>query len=126
MTRLAIVLVAVLASCGVASPTIEGVDIPADGPSLFEAKALGHRPGCVTCHALEPDVRIVGPSLAGVGERAGSRVDGMDAASYLRQSIVDTDAYVVEGFPDGLMPNDYVTILDDDQIAALVDFLEAT
>lgn len=79
---------------------------------------------CATCHSLEPDVVIVGPSLAGVATRAASRVAGMSAGEYLRTSILDPGAFVVPGFPDAMARN-LGEVLDDQQIADIIAFLES-
>ena len=47
----------------------------------------------------------------------------MSAEDYLRQSIVDPDAYVVEGFPSGLMVPNLEDSLTEAQIDDLVAFL---
>jgi hypothetical protein len=67
---------------------------------------------------------VVGPSLAGVGERAATRVPGQSARDYLRTSIVMPDSYVVEGFDPGRMPSNWGDVLSDAEIDALVDYLE--
>jgi nitric oxide reductase subunit C len=77
---------------------------------------------CVTCHSLQPDVVLVGPSLAGVATRAASRVQGMSAKDYLRQSILDPGAYVVEGFPDAMARN-LGEVLNSQQISEIIAFL---
>ena len=66
---------------------------------------------------------IVGPSMVGVADRAGTRVPGLDGRAYLRQSIVDPDAHVVDGFEEGKMPQIWADILTDVQIDALIDYL---
>jgi nitric oxide reductase subunit C len=92
--------------------------------------AAGHywfsRPpaNCATCHSLEPDVVIVGPSLAGVATRAASRVPDMSAGEYLRTSILDPGAFVVPGFPDAMARN-LGEVLDDQQINDILAFLES-
>jgi mono/diheme cytochrome c family protein len=50
-------------------------------------------------------------------------VSGQSAEAYLRESIVDPDAYVVEGFTPGIMPSNYRTQLSDEQITDLVVYL---
>jgi len=96
---------------------------PERGRSLFMSTGFGVNTGCRTCHSLEPGVRLVGPSLAGIGERAGTRVAGLDADEYLRRSILDPDAYVVDGFPAGQMFPNYDERLDDQQVEDLIAFL---
>jgi len=90
--------------------------------------AAGHywftRPpaNCATCHSLQPDVVLVGPSLANVGNRAGSRRAGMTAEQYLRQSILDPGAFVVPGFPNAMARN-FGEVLNGEQISDLIAFL---
>ncbi|HML23826.1 MAG TPA: cytochrome c [Aggregatilinea sp.] len=67
------------------------------GEELFSAN-------CASCHSIESDQVIVGPSLQDIGNDAGNMVEGMDAVAYLHQSLVDPGAYVVEGF-DNIMPS---------------------
>jgi mono/diheme cytochrome c family protein len=115
-------LILLLAACGreqSTSPARVVAGPSTYGRELFEERVIGPNPGCVTCHSLEPDVTLVGPSLAGVG----SRVAGMSDADYIRQSIVDPDAYVVPGYEAGLMLQDWQDYLSPDQIESLIDFL---
>jgi hypothetical protein len=68
-------------------------------------------------------VRLVGPSLADAATVAASAVDGMSAEAFLRQSIIEPDAHVTEGFMPGLMLQTYGEILSEEQINSLVAFL---
>ena len=68
-------------------------------------------------------MRLVGPSLADVGTARDPRVAGMSAQEYLHQSIVDPDAYVVDGFAKGQMLRDSAQRLTEEQIQDLVAFL---
>ena len=65
----------------------------------------------------------MGPSLAGVGERAATTVAGQNAEAYLHQSIVDPDAHVADGFPAHVMPGNFERTLTPEQIDDLVAFL---
>lgn len=96
---------------------------PEAGKALFERTAVVAGAGCVICHSREPGKVIVGPSLADVGSRAGTRIPGMTAEEYLTQSIVDPDAYVVDGFPAGQMLPDFGERLTEQQIDDLVAYL---
>lgn len=95
------------------------------GATLFNQSSIGSASasGCMTCHSLEEGVTLVGPSLAGVAGRASERVPELSAEEYLRQSIVEPNAYIVEGFSEGLMYQNYGRELTDQQIADLVAFL---
>jgi mono/diheme cytochrome c family protein len=93
------------------------------GDELFQEATIGSLAGCKTCHSLEPEVVIIGPSLAGIGTLAESRVTGVLAEDYLRQSILDPNAHLVEGFPANVMPNTYQKQLTEEQIEALVNYM---
>ena len=95
----------------------------AAGRSLFMENTLGTNTGCRLCHSLTPDTVLVGPSFAAVGTRAETRVPGMTAEEYLRESIVNPNAYVVEGFPEGQMFQNYAEVLTPEEIDALVAYL---
>jgi len=92
------------------------------GEKLFKQTIIGNQPGCATCHSMEADVTIVGPSLAGIGSRAGERVSGLSAEEYLRQSILEPNAYTVEGFSANIMPK-WSDELSKEQVDSLVAFL---
>jgi nitric oxide reductase subunit C len=77
---------------------------------------------CATCHALEPDVVIVGPSLAGIAGRAATRVPGQSAEEYIRNSMLNPGDYVVEGFQN-VMAQNLADVLSGDQINDIITFL---
>ncbi|MGD9694355.1 MAG: c-type cytochrome [Thermoleophilia bacterium] len=86
-----------------------------DGRSLFLAK------GCAGCHAAAgvPSLSGWGPDLGRIAERAGATVPGLDAATYVRRSILEPGAYAPPGAP-AAMPRLEVTPAEADAIA---DFL---
>lgn len=100
-----------------------GDAVATSGLDLFNERVVGSNPGCITCHSLDEDVVLVGPSLFGLGGRAGDQVPGLSDAEYVRQSILDPDAFVVEGFGAGLMVSGWADYLTDAQIDSLVDAL---
>jgi hypothetical protein len=57
-----------------------------------------------------------------MGERAGTRIEGMAPADYLHQSIMEPSAFVVEGYPD-VMPHTYGETLTEQQISDLIAYL---
>lgn len=93
------------------------------GESLYYESTLGVNTGCRVCHSLDPGVVIIGPSFDGVATAAKTRVPGLTAEEYLRQSIVDPDAFVVHGFDAGVMLQNFNETLSDDEIDNLVAFL---
>jgi mono/diheme cytochrome c family protein len=109
---------------------VEAIDVPPSpgaqlGQDIFEGSGMSAQAGCQICHSLEPGRRLVGPSLAGIAVTAQNRVPGLPAAEYLRESILDPDAYIVEGYRSGQMLPIYEEQLTEDEIDALVQFLLA-
>jgi mono/diheme cytochrome c family protein len=96
---------------------------PSAGEALFAQTMIGTLAGCITCHSLQPDLTLIGPSLARIGAEAGSMVPGQSAEEYLRQAIVAPDEYVVSGFGAGIMPGAYGSELSEQQIQDLVAYL---
>ena len=94
----------------------------AAGERLYLETSLGVNSGCRICHALEKDIVLVGPSFYGVATRAAERIPGVSAEEYLRESITDPGAYVVEGYPVGQTMN-LGDNLTDQQIDDLVAFM---
>ncbi len=64
----------------------------------------------------------IAPTWQGISGRAGDRVPGLSAEEYLRESIVDPAAYIVEGYSDG-MPKGFKILLSGEDIDSLVAFL---
>ncbi len=93
------------------------------GRSVYFETTLGVNAGCRICHSLEPGEVRVGPTFAGIAATAANRVPGMSAEEYLRQSLLDPDAHVVDGFPAGQMVPNYLDLLSDEDIDNLVAFL---
>ena len=96
-----------------------------NGEKLYKQTTIGSAsaPGCITCHSLEEGVVLVGPSHYGVATRSANAVAGMSAEEYIRESIVDPDAHIVDGFTAGIMYQNYGTELPESQINDIVAFL---
>ncbi len=115
-----LILVLVLTACDQGNGAMPTEGDPQAGETVYTEVAS---PICSSCHSLRAGETIFGPSLAGVAVVAGQRVRGQSAEAYLRDSIVDPDAHLVEGFGAGLMPSTYGTQLSDEQVADLVAYL---
>ncbi len=79
---------------------------------------------CVKCHTVEsiPNARAtLGPVLDGVAERAGARVENVEAREYIKQSLMEPRSYTVQGFLD-VMPS-YTGQLEGEELEVLVDWL---
>ena len=78
---------------------------------------------CGACHALKAAgaSATTGPDLdklPAFAQRAGQPVD-----AFVRQSIVDPNAYVEKGYPKGLMPGTFGKALSKQELDALVQYL---
>ena len=78
--------------------------------------------GCAGCHTLAKAnaTGTQGPSLDDLAQSA-AQVDG-SPEEYVRESILDPDAEVAEGFQAGVMPS-YEGRLTDEQLQTLVEYL---
>ena len=91
-----------------------------EGPPGVAGKAVFEANGCASCHTLKAAGATgkVGPDLDGLpadAEKAGKPFE-----EYVRESIVDPNAYVVPGFQKGIMPP---FALPAEQFDALVQYL---
>jgi sulfur oxidation c-type cytochrome SoxX len=79
--------------------------------------------GCAGCHQFKPagSTGNIGPSLDELASAAGNREPGTSAEEYIRQSLTDPGAFLVEGYSNA-MPS-FEGRLTDQQIQALVDYL---
>jgi mono/diheme cytochrome c family protein len=88
---------------------------PAGDPAA--GKAIFASAGCGTCHTLQDAGAngTVGPNLDDV-------LKGKDPA-FIRESIVDPNAEIADGFAPGVMPQTFGDQLDDKQLSDLVAYL---
>ena len=102
-----------------------GVGNVANGEKLFNQTTIGSNsaPGCITCHSLEPGVVLVGPSHSDIAIRAETAVPGMSAEEYIRQSILEPNAHITEGYAEGVMYQNFGEELTNSQINDLVAFM---
>lgn len=109
-----IIFTVALAACG-GGGDAGGGDAAAVGKELYAQTVIGAQAGCITCHSLDADTVVVGPSMAGVGARLSD--------AELRESILDPNAVLAEGFPADTMPNVWGDELSDEQVDQLVAYL---
>lgn len=77
---------------------------------------------CAICHATTPDTVIRGPSMHQLVARAGERVDGQDARTYIYSSIMRPSDYVVDGYED-VMPSTLAKTMTGEELDAVVAYL---
>ncbi len=97
------------ADTGDSAGEVASVGNAANGEDLYSSAVIGPNsaPGCITCHSLDEGVVIVGPSHSGLASRAGTYVAGASAEEYLRESIQEPNAHLVEGFGADIMYQNY-------------------
>jgi mono/diheme cytochrome c family protein len=130
---LILVVGALLAGCGGSeetAPTAETVEggqtqtqtetqPPAEGDPAAGMQVYAAN-GCGSCHTFGPanSSGTTGPNLDELSEQAERA--GQPLEQFARESVEDPDAYVEEGFPEGLMPT---ADLDETELNNLVAFL---
>ena len=90
------------------------------GEEIYKTKGT-----CEICHRIgQKGTRA--PDLAGIGARAGKTKPGMSAKAYILESLLQPQAYVVEGYPPIMPAVDKPPIaLNRSEVWALVAFLES-
>jgi cytochrome c2 len=104
------------------APTETATGDPEAGAALFSTFQPGAGIACATCHRIDSDERLIGPGLLTIGERAATRVENLSADAYIRQSIIDPSAYVVEDYPD-IMTKNFDRVFTEAELNDLVAFL---
>lgn len=88
------------------------------GQKVYQAR-------CVACHQLS-DAKAVGPGWKGMFGRSEKMTDGTTIVAdenYIRESIVNPNAHVVEGFPSGVMPT-FAGQLSEQELMGVIDFIK--
>ncbi len=125
ISLLCLIVVMLFAACQSKQSPAEAVAAlpvgdPAKGAELFQ-QSIGGAPACASCHTLDGS-HLVGPSMAGYGQRAATRVEGESAQVYTYRSIITPAAHLVAGY-NNLMYTEYSRKLNEQQIADLIAFL---
>jgi len=132
MRKFLLILLTVLAMAAFTTACGGGEEEASAGPSVSNGQKLYRQttigsasaPGCITCHSdTDPDWVGAGPSHVGIGTEAQTRVEGMSAEEYLRDSIVNPENHLTEGYAAGVMYQSYGTDLPAPQIDDLVAYM---
>ncbi len=97
----------------------------AQGSFVFQAQ------GCAACHAIAGySTGAVGPELTNIATAAATRIDGYSAEEYIRESILDPEAFIAPDCPTGpcapgLMPADFSEKITPEALENLILFLMA-
>ncbi len=110
-----------------AAPAVVGVPAAADVAPIF-AKGT-----CVACHVI-PDipgaVGVIGPDLTTIGAVGATRIAGYTAEEYIRESILNPNAFIAPECPTGpclagVMLQNLADILTPEEIDLVVAYLAA-
>jgi mono/diheme cytochrome c family protein len=125
MSALALVVaLTVGASCG-------GDSEPAPAPDTVEVSAdvgaeRARQMGCLACHTTDGNPSV-GPTWMGLFGSERTFADGSTARAdepYIRESILDPNAKVVQGFTPGIMPQNFRERLNDPEIASIIEYIK--
>ena len=72
---------------------------------------------------LDKGATGVGPSLLGLSDMAASRVTGLSAEEYVRQSILHPNDFIVPGYIAGVMYQGFANQLQSSDVDALVAYV---
>ena len=90
------------------------------GREIMDGKGL-----CLTCHTIGKTGALRFPDLAGVDERAKTRVAGLNDVEYFAQSLYEPRAFVVPGFPPAMPEVNKPPIgLTDKEILCVIAYLQ--
>ena len=95
------------------------------GGNAAAGKSVFASSGCGSCHTFKPagSTGSIGPNL-GSAPAADAKADhGMALAAFVKESIVNPDAYVPKGYPKGVMPSTFGKSLSKSQLDDLVAFI---
>jgi cytochrome c551/c552 len=104
--------------------TSAGTSTAAGGAALAAGKSVYNANGCAACHTFAPanSSGTVGPNLD-TAPTADAQKDNMPLPAFVKQSIVDPNAYIAPGYPKGVMPTTFGSSLSPAQLNALVAFI---
>ncbi|MCO4771364.1 MAG: cytochrome c [Deltaproteobacteria bacterium] len=100
-----------------AAPAMSDEELAAKGKSLFNGGKI-----CMSCHKADSTDRLVGPGLKGLFGRATKLADGTELTAdeaYVRESLKEPNAKVVEGYPPAMTPQSFTDVELDALIAYL-------
>jgi len=100
------------------------VEVASDDPLVAEGRTLAQEQGCLACHTTDGSP-LLGPTWLGLYGKQETLSDGSTVEvdeEYLRESIVDPNAKLVEGFPPSMSPYAH---LSEAQLDALIAYLKS-
>jgi mono/diheme cytochrome c family protein len=119
ITRLALLVGSLVVSSHLAAQ-------PPNPTAPADVIAIINRGACGNCHVIAGMPGAdgeVGPDLSKLGTMAGSRKPNMSAKEYIRESILDPDAFITAGgYEKGVMPSKFGQTLSSEDLDTLEHF----
>jgi len=97
---------------------------PASGSTTASPAAIFKTAGCTACHtftAIPGATGTIGPNLDHLKTYAAKA--GQPLEAFIKQSIVDPNAYIAPGYQPNVMPPNFASTLSSTDIDALVQYL---
>ena len=95
------------------------------GGNAAAGKTVFASGGCASCHTFQPAgaTGTVGPDLDKAPASDAKADNNMDLAAFIKESIVNPDAYIAKGYSKGIMPTNFGSSLSSTQVNDLVAFI---
>lgn len=107
--------------------TTTATTTPSSGSSgnVAAGKAVFAANGCATCHTFKPAgaTGTIGPNLDTEPAVSAKADHNMNLAAFVKQSIVDPNAYIAKGYQPNIMPKTFGKSLSATQLDDLVAFV---
>jgi cytochrome c551/c552 len=97
------------------------------GDLAAQGQTLAQNNGCLACHSTDGS-QLVGPTWQGLYGSEVTLADGTTVTAddeYIRESIVDPNAKIVEGFQPNIMPATFEDSLSDSDIEAITAYIKS-
>ena len=80
---------------------------------------------CASCHTFQPAgaTGTIGPDLDKAPAADAKTDNNMNLAAFIKESIVNPDAYIAKGYSKGIMPTNFGSSLSSTQVNDLVAFI---
>jgi len=98
---------------------------PYKGLSMADIGQKVYQARCVACHQLS-DAKAVGPGWKGLFGRQEVMVGGQQIVAdenYIRESILNPNAKIVQGYPSGIMPT-FAGQLNEQELMGVIEFIK--
>jgi len=102
-------------------------DLTTEGMVMVGRQVMDTKGLCFTCHTIgQTTGPFRFPDLAGVGDRAKSRVPGLSDVEYFAQTLYEPNVFIVPGFNPGMPTINQPPIgLTDQEILCVIAYLQS-